>query len=103
MQPELVDHCRRYIEKYYEIARLYITIGDKSLTMSISDPKIKTRTHVELGIIESLATLLLEEGVERDVVASAIWENSRTKGDLADTLSLLLIKSRGQGVSQDAL
>jgi hypothetical protein len=87
---EELDSGARYIERYYEAANMYVYIGEKSLSISISGPKITNRTLVGLGIIESLATLLLEEGVDKEIIGSAIWENSRDKGDLADRLSRLI-------------
>ena len=82
----------RYKEQYYEVARLYVTITDKSLTLSISDPEITDRTLTGLGCIESLVTLCLSEGIGNELISSALWENSRHKGDIADRLSLLLVK-----------
>ena len=89
---ELVDTGYRYREDYYELTAMYVTIADRSLTISISDPDLKDRTAVGLCIIENLATLCLEEGIGKEIVSSAIWECSRNKSDLADRLSYLLVK-----------
>ena len=92
---ELVDEGYRYRESYYEIEKMYVTIGDKSVTISVSHPDIKPRTLVGLCLVENLATLALEEGVDREIVASVIWECSRSTGDLADRLSRLLTIDTG--------
>ncbi len=92
MSHEFVDNVVKYTGQYYDIGNIYILSGEKSLTISISDPRIKDRTLVGLGIIESLATLCLEEGIDRDLITSAIWRNSRDKGDLGDILSGIVSK-----------
>lgn len=89
----------RHRLKYYEIANLYATITDKSLTLSISDPDLKTRTRVGLGCIESLVTLCLQEGIDKELIASALWENSAGKGDIADSLSFILLTPNDKEVT----
>ncbi len=92
MNPELIDEGHRYLESYYELANMYVTIGSQSVTLSISDPQMKDRTAVGLCLIESLATLALEEGVDKEIISSVMWQCSRATGDLADRLSYLIVK-----------
>ena len=82
----------------YRGENLYIFIGGQSLDLSMldvaKDMKTETDQHTltGLGIISKLASLLLAEGVDRDIIAADIWSESRKIGDLADILSRVLVE-----------
>jgi hypothetical protein len=82
----------RYKSDYYGL-NLYMIITPKSLDINLENRDAKNRTLVGTGIIGSLVTLLLDEyDADYERVAGAIWENSMSKGDLADILSLAIVE-----------
>ena len=92
MSHELIDEGKKYRERYYDVSTMHVIVGEKSLTIHMSNENIPERTIVGIGIIENLVTLALAEGIDKEIVSAVIWECSRNKGDLADRLSYLLVR-----------
>ena len=76
----------------YRHENCYLTLTNKSLDISMVSHDSQDETLTGLDIIGALVTLLLEEDVDAEVISGRIWETSRKQNDLADHLSMLLIK-----------
>ena len=76
----------------YRNEPMYVIVTQKSLDISCISHDMEQNTLTGLGVISSLITLLLEEGVDKEIIASSIWAESRNKQDLADDLSMILVK-----------
>jgi len=85
----------RIIDKY-EDENIYIIPTDQSFDIEMvgigMDFKQKDRMLTGLGIISTLITMLIEDDRDREEISGRIWESSRRKGDLADVLSMALIR-----------
>lgn len=94
MEIECIDAVRYKIK--YKGHNLYVIKSDVSLDINCLDhdkgKSAEQTTLTGLGIISGLITLALEEGVDEEIIASAIWQESRKQKDLADLLSLILVK-----------
>jgi hypothetical protein len=93
------DVGERYQHDYYG-EKLYCIVTTQSVDLMMTEPDRGlgnplgvNRTLTGLGIISSLITLLLEYEIDPKDIAGSIWENSREKGDLADILSLDLLRT----------
>ncbi len=84
----------------YKGQTLYVMKTDKSFDISALDfdfvlkRETEPTTLVGLGIISAVITLALQEGIDSELISSAIWTESRNKGDLADRLSLILVEGK---------
>jgi len=84
IEPDSIGH--RHILQYNG-NNFYVVITDNSFNIAGTSHKIPDRTHVAFGIINRLATRLVEDGVDLEDLAGMVWSESRDKGDLADTIS----------------
>ena len=76
----------------YRDQPMYVFVGDKSMSISMVAFSAEEHTLEMLDIIGVLVTMLMEEAVDKERISGGIWECSRSKGSLGDTLSLALIK-----------
>jgi len=80
----------------YKGENLYVTLTDQSLEMSMTLKDhlgaIDENTLTGLDMLGVLLTMLIENDVDKEEISGRIWETSRNKNDLADTLSMVLIK-----------
>ena len=78
----------------YKGHNLYNTITPESFDISIvSNVKDPEQTMLEgLEIMAVLATMALENGADIEEMSGRIWECSRNKGSLGDTLSMNLAR-----------
>ena len=76
----------RNILKYSD-NKFYVVITDESFDITGAWEEIPERTEVAFGIINRLATRLIEDGIELEDLASLFWSESRTKSDLAGMLT----------------
>lgn len=86
-----LDDGKRYRVRYRD-NNLYVVCTPRSLDMSMVSLDVKDDTLTGLGIISTLVTMLMEEEIDREIIAGMIWTQSRHKNDLADTLASLIIK-----------
>lgn len=85
------DEGKRYRIKYRN-DNLYVVLTPVSMDMSMVSRDAKDETITGLGIISTLTTMLMEEEIDRSIIAGMIWTQSRRKNDLADTLASLIVK-----------
>ncbi len=81
----------------YKNHNLYVILCEKSIDINCLDQDkgnqdTEKTTLTGLGIIQALITLALQEDIDKELIASAIWSESRKKLDLADELSMILVK-----------
>lgn len=86
-----LDVGKRYRVRYRQ-DNLYVVLTKRSLDMSMVSRDTKDETLTGLGIISTLVTMLMEEEIDREIIAGMIWTQSRHKNDLADTLASLIVK-----------
>lgn len=85
------DEGKRYRIRYRN-DNLYVVLTPVSMDMSMVSRDVKDETLTGLGVISTLVTMLLEEDIDREIIAGMIWTQSRRKNDLADTLASLIVK-----------
>ena len=76
----------------YEKQNIYTIITAESLDLKMMSLDSKDRTLEGLDIIGVLGTIALENGADPEEMSARIWEVSRRKAGLADTLSLCFAK-----------
>lgn len=77
---------------HYKDNRLYNVITEESFDLSMVSQERDDRTLEGLEIIAVMGTMALECGVDLEEMAGRVFECSRSKGSLGDTLSMNIAK-----------
>jgi len=75
---------------HYEGNKFYFVITDQSFDIVGTSDKIKERTQVGFGIINTLATKLIQKGTSLEDLCSLIWCECRNETDLAGLITKAL-------------
>ena len=84
---------------HYQKLKYYFVVTDRSFDIAGTSEKIEERTKVGFGIINRLATRLLEDGIDMEDLASLFWSECRSERDLAGMVTTAIeqeIKNNGK-------
>ena len=85
-----MDDVGKRTRHEYRGENMYVFTGERSMSISMVSLDIEDNTLEGLDVIGSLVSLLLENEVDKEIIAGVIWENSRNTGSLADILARVL-------------